>query len=117
MGDEGTRQGAAVERLQDRRLGLDEAVLVEPAAQLGDRLGADRKGPAALLVGEQVELALPVAGFDVLEAVELVRRRALTGDRPLAPAGQEPAPAAPRRQRRPLDADEVAEVEVDQQLE
>ena len=35
VGGEGPRQGAAVERLQDRRLDLDEAVLVEPAAHLG----------------------------------------------------------------------------------
>ena len=34
VGGEGPRQGAAVERLQDRRLDLDEAVLVEPAADL-----------------------------------------------------------------------------------
>src|SRR5680860_1247906 len=103
MGDEGTRQGAAVERLQDRRLGLDEAVLVEPAAQLGDRLGADRKGPAALLVGEQVELALPVAGFDVLEAVELVRRRAQApGQQAPVVDRQRELAAASRRQRRPL---------------
>ena len=37
VGREGPRQRAAVERLQDRRLHLDEAVLVEPAADLGDR--------------------------------------------------------------------------------
>ena len=42
VGGEGPRQGAAVERLQDRRLDLDEAVLVEPAADLGDRAGAER---------------------------------------------------------------------------
>ena len=34
VGREGARQGAAVERLQDRRLDLDEAAFVEPAAHL-----------------------------------------------------------------------------------
>ena len=42
VGGERARQGAAVERLQDRRLDLDEAVVVEPAADLGDRPCAGR---------------------------------------------------------------------------
>ncbi len=62
VGDEGSRQGAAVERLQDRRLDLDEAVDVEPAADLGDRSAADPEDLARLRVGDQVELAVAVAG-------------------------------------------------------
>jgi hypothetical protein len=118
MSDEGPRQSAAVERLQHGRLGLDEAVLVEPAAHLGDRAGADRESATALLVGEQVELALAVARFDVLQAVKLVGRRAQAlGQQPPVVDRQRELAAAPGRQRRPLDADEVAKVEVDKQLE
>ena len=43
-------------------------------------------------------------------------RRLLASSRQWSIAS-ESSPPAPRRQRRPLDADEVAEVEVDQQLE
>ena len=48
VGRERPRQGAAVERLQDRRLDLDEAVLVEPAAHLGDRSGRGARRRARL---------------------------------------------------------------------
>ncbi len=117
VGDERPRQGAAVERLQDRGLDLDEAALVEPAAHLADGAGAQGEEAAALLVGDQVELALAVAGLDVLEAVELVGRRAQAlGEQAPAVDRQRELAAAPGRQRRPLDADDVAEVEVDQQL-
>ena len=114
VGGEGPGQGAAVERLQDRRLDLDEAALVEPAAHLADRPARGREEAAALLVGDQVELAVAVAGLDVLEAVELVGRRpqALGEQRQRSIAQRELA--APGRQRRPLDADDVAEVEVDE---
>ncbi len=117
VGGEGSRQGAAVERLQDRRLDLDEAALVEPAAHLADRAGAQGEEAAALLVGDQVELALAVAGLDVLEAVELVGRRAQAlGQQPPVVDRQRELAAAPGRQRGALDADDVAEVEIDQQL-
>ena len=77
-----------------------------------------RKMPAALLVGDQVELAAAEAGLGVLEAVELVGRRpqALGQQAPVVDRQRELAAAAGRH-RRPLDADDVAEVEVDQQLE
>ena len=72
---------------------------------------------AALLVGDQVELAAAVAGLGVLEAVELVGRRPQAlGQQPPVVDRQRELAAAPGRQRRPLDADDVAEVEVDQQL-
>ena len=118
VGDEGPRQGAAVERLQNGRLDLDEAVLVEPAADLADGAGAQGEEAAALLVGHQVELALPVAGLDILEAVELAGRRpqALRQQSP-AVDRQRQLTAAPGRQSRPLDPDDVADVEVDEQLE
>ena len=117
VGGEGPGQGAAVERLQDRRLDLDEAVLVEPAADLADRAGAQGEETAALLVGDQVQLAPAVAGLDVLEAVELVRRRTQAlGEQSPAVDRQRELAAAPGRHRRPLDADDVAEVEVDEQL-
>ena len=76
-----------------------------------------RKIAAALLVGDQVELAAAEAGLGVLEAVELVGRRPQAlGEQAPAVDRQRELAAAPGRHRGALDADDVAEVEVDQQL-
>src|SRR5215211_3865798 len=56
---------AAVDRLQDRRLDLDEPLVVEEAADRGDDLRARDEQLARLLVGHQVELAVAVTGLDV----------------------------------------------------
>jgi hypothetical protein len=74
--DERPRQRAAVERLQHRRLDLEEAVLIEVAADGRDDLRAGDEDLAGLLVGHQVELALAQPRLLVGEAVELVGRRA-----------------------------------------
>ena len=72
VGHERPRQRAAVERLEDRRLDLEEAALVEPAPDGADDLGAEDEELARLRVREQVDLAVAVAGLDVLEAVVLL---------------------------------------------
>ena len=76
VGGERPRERAAVERLQHRRLDLEEAALVEPAPDGGDHLRAQDEQLARLLVRDQVELAVAVAGLDVLEPVVLLGRRA-----------------------------------------
>src|SRR3954454_19061603 len=76
MGRERARERAAVERLEHRRLDLVEAVLVEPPADRADDLAPQDEEIARLLVGDQVELPLAVAGLGVLEAVELLGRGA-----------------------------------------
>ena len=76
VGGERARQRAAVERLQDRGLDLDEALGVEPLADRGDRQAPLAEQLAGLGVGDQVELAVAVAQLDVLDPVELVGRRA-----------------------------------------
>ena len=122
---ERARRGAAVDRLQHRRLDLDEAGVVEEAPDRGDHLGARDEHGARLLAGHQVELAVAVAGLDVGEPVVLVGRRAqrlrqqrevVELERELAAArcgrrsrrrrsgrrgrGRAAAPSAPRRARR-----------------
>ena len=108
---------AAVDRLQDRRLDLDEAGVVEEPADLADHLRARDEHLARLLVRHQVELALAVAGLDVGEAVVLLRRRAqrLREQRPvvelqrqLTAAGAEHGPVRP---------DQVTEIERDEPVE
>ncbi len=67
---------AAVDRLEHGRLDLDEPLGVEPAARLGDHLGAQDEALAHLGVRDQVLLAMAVAKLRVLEARPLVGRRA-----------------------------------------
>ena len=71
---------------------------------------------ARLLVGDEVELAAAVARLDVLEAVELLRRRAqgLREQRPVLDAQRQLAAA--RHEGDAVDADEVAQVEAEQAL-
>ena len=112
---ERARERAAVERLQDRRLDLDEAVVVEVAAHGGDDLGARDEQLARLLVGHEVELPAAVARLDVLQAVVLLGRRAQR----LREHGEVVDPqrdlAALRAQRGAVDADDVAEVDLREQ--
>jgi hypothetical protein len=52
MGCEGTGERAAVERLEDRRLDLEEAALVEPVAHRAHDLRAQDEQLTRFLVGE-----------------------------------------------------------------
>ena len=104
---ERTRRGAAGEPLQDRRLQLDVAALVHVVADRRQHLRPQREDLARALVGHQVELALPVAGLDVGDAVEEVGRVAqrLGQQRALADARARAGRAwsrrgRPRRRRR-----------------
>ena len=115
--DERARQRAAVDRLQHRRLDLDEALVVEEAADRGDDLRARDEDLAGLLVGHQVELAVAQARLGVRQPVVLLRRRAqrlrqqlpvVDLDRQLAAAGLED---------RAVGAEQVAEVERDERVE
>ena len=69
------RHGAAVQRLQDRRLDLDEAALVEEAADGADHVRALDEALLDLVVDDEVEVAAAVARLHVGEAVELLRQR------------------------------------------
>ncbi len=72
VGDERARGGAAVERLHHRRLDFDEVARFELAAQGRNDARAGDEDLAHVGVGDQVEIALPVARLDVLEAVPLL---------------------------------------------
>ena len=111
--DERLREGAAVARLQHRRLDLDEAVGVEVAPDRRDDAAAQEEVRACLLVHQQVEVALSVPQLDVGEAVEHVRQRRAVLREQLE-AGDLQRRLAPARLRRmSLHADDVAEVDVD----
>ena len=119
VGGEGARQRAAVQRLQDGRLDLDEALAVEVAAHRGDDPRAVDEQPARVLAGDQVELAPAVARLDVAETVVLVGRRAqrlgedlegLDAQRELAVAAAEAAPSTPIRSPRSSDGEPLEEL-------
>ena len=76
VGDEGPRQRAAVERLQHRGSRPRRSLARRATAVCRDHLARAAEQLAGLLVGDQVELAVAVARLHVLEAVELVGRRA-----------------------------------------
>jgi len=112
-GDERLGEPAAVAWLQDRRLNLDEALAVEVGTDCGDHAGSQERVAARLLVHQQVEVALPVAGLGVGDAVERIGERAADlGEQGQLVDGQRRL-AAPCLRRRAFCADQIAEVEVD----
>ena len=92
VGDEGLGQGAAGDGVEHRRLHLDEAPVLQPAAEEADHPAAEQEGGSGLGGGEQVDVALAVAGVGVDQAVPLVGERA-AGAPPAAPS-RRPAPTA-----------------------
>ena len=106
-------EGAAVAGLEDRRLDLEEAVLVEVAADRGDHARPQLEVGARLVVHQQVEVALPVARLGLGQPVEGVRQRPLDLGEQLELGDCERGLAALRPGRDPGRADDVAEIEVD----
>ena len=104
---------AAVAGLEDGRLDLDEAALVEVAPDRGDHAGAQLEVGARLLAHQQVDVTLPVAGLGVGQAVEGVGQRPLDLGEQLELGDGERRLTALRLGGDPGDADDVAEVEVD----
>ena len=114
---ERARERAAVERLEHRRLDLDEALVVEEAADRGDDLRARDEDVARLLVGHQVELAVAQARLGVREPVVLLGRRSqrLREQRPVVDRDAQLAAAG--LEDRAVGAEQVAEVAVEEPLE
>src|SRR6185437_3051022 len=102
------RRRAAVERLQDGRLDLEEAAPVEERAQARDEPRARGEDRAGLGRHQEVEVALAVAHLDVAQAVPGVRERPRAGREQLEARDAQRRLAAPRADRLPLHADEVA---------
>ena len=75
MRDERPRRGAAGQRLHHRRLDLDEVARREEGADALDDARAHDEHLAHLRIGDQIEVALPVARLDVGQSVPLLRQR------------------------------------------
>ncbi|MCY1443103.1 hypothetical protein D9M71_595020 [compost metagenome] len=75
VGLERLGRGTTGDGLQHRGFHFEETAVVEEVADVGDHLGAHAEGLAHLLVDDQVDVALAVAGLGIGQAVELVRQR------------------------------------------
>ena len=114
VGDEGPGRRPAHRRLHHRRLHLQETPVVEEPPDRPDRLEADPEGLPRFRRDDQIEVTLAEADLGVLEAVPLLRQRAQgLGEQGEAPGldGDLPHPGG---EERPLDAQDVAQVELGQ---
>ena len=112
MGHERPGERAAGDRLHHRRLDLEEAAVVIERARSPRRRGCARSNTRRdSRIDDQIEIALAVAGLDVLQAVPLLRQRqeALGEKRDRRGADGQLVGLGP--EQRALDADEVAEIE------
>ena len=82
-GDERARVGAAVHRLQDRRLHLEEPSLMQVVADGLDHCRPDSGHPPGLRIDDQVHITVAYPGFCVTEPLVFFRQRpqALGGNR------------------------------------
>ncbi len=115
--DERARRRPAGDRMQQRRLHLDEAALPQAPAHVAHDVAAQLQQLARALVGPQVDLALAVARLDVADTVPLVAEAAprLGQQHPLAHLDRELAP--PRPHDLAGDPDPVAQVALGELLE
>ena len=106
------RERAAVARLEDRRLHLDEAGVIERAADRGHHARAQEEVGARVLVHQQVEIAAPVALLDVGEAVESVGQRRADLREQLVARHRKRGLTTAGLQWRACHAEDVAEIDV-----
>jgi len=113
MSHERLGEPASVTWLQDGRPDLDESLAVEVRPDLGDDPRPRESELTGFLVHQQIEVAAPVPLLDIREAVERVRERPPDLGEQLELVDCDRGLSAPCPGRRPGDADDVAEVDVD----
>ena len=116
-GLEGLGGGSARDGLHHGRLDLDVAPAMEEGADFADDGGPEEEGVADVVVGDEVQVALPVADLGVLEAVPLAGRRAQGLGKDDEGVRLDGGLAGARAEQGPGDADEVREVEVLEDVE
>ena len=103
--------------LHHRRFDFDVAARIEKAPQLADNLRAPQENFSRAVIGDQVQIALPVADLHVGQAVPFFRQR----QQRLAQQGQFRDPhgefAGPGSKQVPGNADEIAQIEQLKQFE
>ena len=113
MGHERLSEGSPVPGLKDRRLDLDEAVVVEVAPNRGDHAGTQLEVGARLLAHQEIEVALSISGLGLGQPVERAGRGPLDLGEQLELGDREGGLTALRLGGDPGDADDVPEVDVD----
>ncbi len=111
MRRERLRGRAAGDRMQHRRLDLEEAVAAHEVADRRDRAAARDERRARLVADDQVDVALPVLHLLVGEPVELVGQRPQRLRQEADRRRLDGQLAGPRLEQRPRRRDDVAEVE------
>ncbi len=104
-------------RLKDGCLDLDEPLAVEVGTDGGDDAGAVEEDGAGVLVGDQIELAPPVAGLHIGEAMVGVGRRSKGLGEDVEALDAQGDLTAATAENGAVDADQVAEIEGCQPLE
>ena len=111
MRRERPRVGAGRDQMHHRRLDLDEAPSVEERADAAHDPGTHLEDAPRLGVRDEVEIALPIAGLDVGEAVPLLGQRSERLGEQRELVGEHGELAGARAQQRAGDAELVAEIE------
>ncbi len=117
VGEEGLGVGPSGERLQHRRLDLDEAERVEDAPQVAHGRGARKERLARALVRPQVDLPLAVAELGVLHPPPLVTETDLARGEQHPARDEHRELAAAGAHDFAVCADPVAEVEAGEGVE
>ncbi len=117
VGDERAGRGAAGDRLHHRRFDFEKVVFDHELPDQGDNATALAKCLANLRVDDQVEIALPIAGFHIGQTVPFLREK-------LHRFGQQAQFFGPQREfsgfgakRRAAHPDDVADIQLAEDLE
>src|SRR5579863_600281 len=116
MGNEGPRRSPAEDRMHHRRLDLDIAAFVEKPPKLPDDLGATHENLTRALVGDQVEIAPPVAHLDVDQAVPLLGKRQQSFGKEFKPLDTDGQFVRLSAEKEPLDANHITEIQQPEKL-
>ena len=111
MGAEGFGCGAPGNGLQNRGLHLEKAALLEKAPGLAHNRDALFKYGAGTLVGQKIEITLPVTGLNVLKSVPFFGERPQSFGQHLEGAHLQCWFSTFREETCSLDANEIADVE------
>ena len=111
------RQRAAGNRLHHRRLDFEIPARGHERADRGDHAASRLEDPARIGIDDEIEVALPVADFDVGQAVPLLRQRQQALREEVQPRRPDRELVGFRPEQTALDADPVAEVEQLEDLE
>ena len=111
MRDERPRRRAPVKRLHHGRFHFDEAVALQLAPQRSDDAAARQEDLAHFRIGDQIQVALPVARFHVFQAVPFLGHGEQRLGQILQPFRVHAQLAGARAEQVAFHADDVADIE------